>query len=70
MSRISSVCSTDGQINMQVAAQIAGITAEEVYDLNPAFHRWATDPTGPFYLLMPVNASPVFTQNVTELTAG
>jgi membrane-bound lytic murein transglycosylase D len=60
---------TDGQINMQVAAQIAGITAEEVYDLNPAFHRWATDPTGPFYLLMPVNASPVFTQNVAELTA-
>jgi membrane-bound lytic murein transglycosylase D len=59
---------TDGQINMQVAAQIAGITADEVYDLNPAFHRWATDPTGPFYLLMPVNASPVFTQNVTELT--
>ncbi|MGH8200445.1 MAG: LysM peptidoglycan-binding domain-containing protein [Steroidobacteraceae bacterium] len=59
---------TDGQINMQVAAQIAGITAEEVYDLNPAFHRWATDPTGPFYLLMPVNASPVFTQNVAELT--
>jgi membrane-bound lytic murein transglycosylase D len=60
---------TDGQINMQVAAQIAGITADEVYDLNPAFHRWATDPTGPFYLLMPVNAAPVFTQNVTELTA-
>lgn len=60
--------STGGQINMQVAAQIAGITAEEVYDLNPAFHRWATDPTGPFYLLMPVNASPVFTQNVTDLT--
>jgi len=60
---------TDGQINMQVAAQIAGITAEEVYDLNPAFHRWATDPTGPFYLLMPVNAAPVFTQNVAELTA-
>ena len=59
---------TDGQINMQVAAQIAGITADEVYDLNPAFHRWATDPTGPFYLLMPVNAAPVFTQNVAELT--
>ncbi|MGH8270596.1 MAG: transglycosylase SLT domain-containing protein, partial [Steroidobacteraceae bacterium] len=45
---------TQGQINLQVAAQIAGITAEEVYELNPAFHRWATDPTGPFYLLMPV----------------
>jgi peptidoglycan lytic transglycosylase D len=59
---------TDGQINLQVAAQIAGITADEVYDLNPAFHRWATDPTGPFYLLMPVDASPVFDQNVADLT--
>ncbi|MHB8811998.1 MAG: lytic transglycosylase [Steroidobacteraceae bacterium] len=59
---------TDGQINLQVAAQIAGITADEVYDLNPAFHRWATDPTGPFYLLMPVDAAPVFDQNVADLT--
>jgi membrane-bound lytic murein transglycosylase D len=59
---------TQGQINMQVAAQIAGITADEVYDLNPAFHRWATDPTGPFYLLLPVDAAPVFEQNVADLT--
>ncbi|MGH8318487.1 MAG: LysM peptidoglycan-binding domain-containing protein [Steroidobacteraceae bacterium] len=57
------------QINLQVAAQIAGISAEEIYDLNPAFHRWATDPTGPFYLLLPVDAAPIFTQNVAELTA-
>ncbi|HEX8755851.1 MAG TPA: LysM peptidoglycan-binding domain-containing protein [Steroidobacteraceae bacterium] len=59
---------TQGQINLQVAAQIAGITAEEVYELNPAFHRWATDPTGPFYLLMPVDAAPVFAQNIADLT--
>jgi membrane-bound lytic murein transglycosylase D len=59
---------TQGQINLQVAAQIAGITADEVYELNPAFHRWATDPTGPFYLLMPVDAAPVFEQNVADLT--
>jgi membrane-bound lytic murein transglycosylase D len=59
---------TGGQVNLQVAAQIAGITAKEVYDLNPAFHRWATDPTGPFYLLLPVNAAPVFAQNLAELT--
>jgi membrane-bound lytic murein transglycosylase D len=59
---------TQGQINLQVAAQIAGITADEVYELNPAFHRWATDPTGPFYLLMPVDAAPVFAQNIADLT--
>ncbi|HEY7889302.1 MAG TPA: LysM peptidoglycan-binding domain-containing protein [Steroidobacteraceae bacterium] len=58
----------EGQINMQVAAQIAGITADEVFELNPAFHRWITDPSGPFYLLMPVDAAPVFEQNVADLT--
>ena len=58
----------DGQINMQVAAQIAGITADEVFELNPAFHRWISDPTGPFYLLVPVDAAPVFEQNVADLT--
>ncbi len=59
---------TQGQVNLQVAAQIAGITADELYELNPAFHRWATDPTGPFYLLMPVDAAPVFSQNIADLT--
>ena len=59
---------TQGQINLQVAAEIAGITADELYELNPAFHRWATDPTGPYYLLMPVDAASVFEQNVTDLT--
>ena len=47
---------TDGQINLEVAARLAGISSDEIYQLNPAFHRWATDPTGPFYLLLPVDA--------------
>jgi LysM repeat protein len=39
-----------------------------VYELNPAFHRWATDPTGPNFLLLPVDAAPVFMQNIGQLT--
>lgn len=58
----------NGQINLQVAATIAGITTKEIYRLNPAFHRWASDPTGPFYLLLPVDAAPVFEQNIADLT--
>ena len=60
--------STGGQINLQVAAELSGITSDEIYQLNPAFHRWATDPTGPFYLLLPVDAAPVFAQNLAALT--
>ena len=43
-------------------------TDEELYELNPAFHRWATDPAGPHYLLLPVDGAQVFTQNVAQLT--
>jgi membrane-bound lytic murein transglycosylase D len=59
---------TKGQINLKLAAEIAGITPEELYELNPAFHRFATDPTGPHYLLLPVDAAEVFAQNVGQLT--
>jgi len=59
---------TKGQINLKLAAEIAGVTPEELYELNPAFHRWATDPAGPHFLLLPVDAAEVFTQNVGQLT--
>ena len=49
---------TGGQIDMQVVADLAGISKEEIYELNPAFHRWATDPTGPYQLLVPVDGAP------------
>ena len=59
---------TDGQINMKLAAEIAGISPAELYELNPAFHRFATDPSGPFFLLLPVEAADVFSENVVQLT--
>jgi len=59
---------THGQINLKLAAEIAGITDEELYELNPAFHRWATDPSGPDFLLLPVDGAQVFTENITQLT--
>lgn len=59
---------TEGQINLKVAAQIAGINPEELYELNPAFHRWATDPAGPYFLLLPVDAADAFSSNLPQLT--
>jgi len=60
---------TGGQISMKIAGEIASVTPEELYELNPAFHRWATDPNGPYYLLLPVDAADVFTANVQQLSA-
>ena len=59
---------THGQIDMKVAAEIAGVTPEEVYELNPAYHRWATDPSGPNWLLLPIDGAQVFTQNISQLS--
>jgi membrane-bound lytic murein transglycosylase D len=60
--------STSGQIDLRVAAEISGLTYEELYELNPAFHRWATDPEGPHYLLVPSDAADAFTANVAQLS--
>lgn len=59
---------TGGQISMAVAAELAGITTEEMYALNPAHHRWATDPTGPHFLLVPADAAEGFMQGLLQLT--
>jgi membrane-bound lytic murein transglycosylase D len=60
--------STGSQISLKVAAEIAGIKPEELYELNPAFHRWATDPAGPYNLLLPVDRADLFTQNLAQLS--
>jgi membrane-bound lytic murein transglycosylase D len=59
---------TGGQISIEVAAELAGISTEQMYDLNPAYHRWATDPTGPHRLLVPVESAETFRQNLLLLT--
>jgi membrane-bound lytic murein transglycosylase D len=42
-----------GQIDLGVAAEMAGIPKEELLALNPAFNKWVTDPDGPHTLLVP-----------------
>src|SRR5579872_2813541 len=59
---------TRGQIDLKLAAEIAGVTDEEIYELNPAYHRWATDPAGPHYLLLPIDGAQTFSQNISQLT--
>jgi membrane-bound lytic murein transglycosylase D len=60
---------TQGQISLHVAAEIAGLTDAELYELNPAFHRWATDPSGPYTLLVPADTAEAFRSSIGQLTA-
>ncbi|MDQ7076214.1 MAG: transglycosylase SLT domain-containing protein [Gammaproteobacteria bacterium] len=41
------------QMDLDLAAQLADISIEQIYRYNPAFNRWATPPKGPFELLIP-----------------
>ena len=59
---------TGGQIDMQVAAEVAGIPKAELYELNPAFHRFATDPTGPYLLLVPTEFANGLESTLLSLT--
>ena len=47
------VIETGGQVDMALAAQIAGMSTDELYLLNPGVNHWATDPDGPHRLLVP-----------------
>ena len=55
---------TDGQLDLAKAAELAEISLEELYQLNPAFNRWATPPKGPHYLLVPIENANLFRQNI------
>jgi len=47
------VVETAGQIDMGLAAELADIEIDALYQLNAGINRWATDPDGPHRLLIP-----------------
>ena len=61
------VVELDGQIDLALAADLAGITINQLYQLNPAFNRWATAPDGPHRLLLPRDKAEQFKQAVAKV---
>ena len=49
------VIDTDSQIDLKIAAQLAGSSYDELVALNPGYNRWATDPDGPHRMLVPID---------------
>jgi membrane-bound lytic murein transglycosylase D len=56
-----------GQIDLATAAKLAGMTTEQMYLLNPGFNRWATDPDGPYTLLVPLDKEAAFKQSLADM---
>ena len=64
------VVETGGQIDLALAAELAGLEVDALYLLNPAFNQWATSPAGPHRLVVPVAAAASLAQGVAELPAS
>ncbi len=58
---------TGGQLDIVVAAVLAGLENSALYQINPGFNRWATHPEGPHQLAIPVDKADTFTSNLAEL---
>jgi membrane-bound lytic murein transglycosylase D len=54
------VIDVDSQLDLKIAARLAGTGYEEIAALNPGYNRWATDPDGPHRLLVPIDNADAF----------
>lgn len=61
---------TSAQIDLALAAELADIDLETLYNYNPAFNRWATDPDGPHSLILPIHSAETFEKNYAALPAS
>lgn len=57
----------DSQIDLAQAAELGNITTQELYQFNPGFNRWATDPDGPHHLLIPIARVDQFRTRLAKL---
>ncbi len=60
----------NAQIDLALAAELAELDLETLYNYNPAFNRWATDPDGPHSLILPYAAAEAFEKNYAKLPAS
>ena len=61
---------THGQLDLELAARLAGTSVEEVRALNPEYRRWATRPANNGPLLIPVHRKAAFEKALASLPAS
>ena len=55
------------QLDLALAADMAGISIDELYRLNPGFNRWATDPEGPHHINLHLASVERFSERLAKL---
>ncbi|MDZ7769986.1 MAG: LysM peptidoglycan-binding domain-containing protein [Woeseiaceae bacterium] len=61
------VTDVGGQLDLALAAELAGLDIDTLYSYNAGFNRWATDPEGPHRLILPLDAADTFEQALKNL---
>ncbi len=61
------VVEIDSQIDVALAAELAGLPVDDIYRLNAGLNRWATDPKGPHRLVLPATHVHGFQSALAEL---
>jgi membrane-bound lytic murein transglycosylase D len=62
------VIETNSQIDLKIAAKLAGTSYDELVALNPGYNRWATDPDGPHRMLVPIDNADGFESALKTLS--
>jgi len=61
------IVQTGGPVDLRLMAELAGVDAEELHALNPAWNRWITDPDGPHRVLVPEVVADGFAEKLAML---
>ena len=64
------VTDIDTQLDLALAAELAGVDVDTIYAYNPGYNRWSTDPAGPHQLVMPVDVADTFVAALDQVPAG
>jgi membrane-bound lytic murein transglycosylase D len=63
------VVDIEGQLDLALAAELAGIDLNALYGFNAGLNRWATDPAGPHRLVMPAGVADSFEAALAKVPA-
>jgi membrane-bound lytic murein transglycosylase D len=59
-----------GQLDLALAAELAGVDVDTLYAYNAGFNNWATDPAGPHRLVLPMEVADVFGEALAAVPAN